>query len=402
MFPSQRRDVSQERNARPRVGASNCARFEKGSPSLTVPKPLPALPKNRVYYEQKSLYHSADDRNVSTPFTRRPESRADAFLVLEDEPSGVTSLPSKLASHGIQSPHTIQNANIRTRLVNKGIGPSRTRRRGTDNQKTAVATQNSNSVGSSSVSYNLAEKTHRSGLGIAKISDDQLDHSSKTSKGRRKSKILPAIPQKPLTVFDKHLPLDKFQMHEDKTLRSHGFSASSSIETPSMSDRTTSSSFSSTGDDMRNEGVISESRKMRLLRLRREEREAQSAPILERIDGDDIQPLTAQVALRPLSRCPSAFSIVIQPSDYSHMESPSQETPVVSPGLHVTEDDMPLRIKRILQKRGDLGNCSSDLPSSTAFPRVSSYHEDLALTIKTLRNPLDGDLEDIMFGGEDV
>ena len=104
--------------------------------------------------------------------------------------------------------------------------------------------------------------------------------------------------------------------------------------------------------------------------------------------------ISAIAGRAPNSGIPSAttsvYSIVIQPGTPMSTRSPLVE---VSKGTttHVTEDELPERIKRIMKSRGgDLGGLSRSHASSSPI-REESYHSDLTLTLGMLRTGNRGD-----------
>ncbi|KLO14631.1 hypothetical protein SCHPADRAFT_306233 [Schizopora paradoxa] len=91
-----------------------------------------------------------------------------------------------------------------------------------------------------------------------------------------------------------------------------------------------------------------------------------------------------------MSRCPStgsAYSVVIQPTTPAGGRKSIWRSSkrLVELEAHVTEEEMPMRIKRILQRRGTDASEPPQVHVQESSTEGESYHTDLSLAIEVLR-----------------
>ncbi|KAH8119273.1 hypothetical protein DFH11DRAFT_1564023 [Phellopilus nigrolimitatus] len=427
----------------------------RGKSVTTVPGPLAAGGRARTY--KKTL----DETSRRGPGFR-PNSGAEAFLVLDDDLLGkapapgpasrVRQLDSRTGGKKRTNPRhtadpystlsvsktvqaTIPNrARALVRHVATPMGqPLIGRTAPSTLAKSARPADPSHVIMKGESPYSMQEGSLR----VLIPGSNSTSRNLGPSRSARRSKALPALPRdgSPLhrmtfAVQPHHGDADDFQDTTEKALRGRGSPTSSSaphaapvVKRRGRSSKTSFDSAEQTWSMIENmmnavdEDVVRRARTA----LGNEERDDSSTTgtrdlpakfscsndlrsygrrpsddrSMSEEDGRNGSYDILDYPSRPLTRCPSAasvFSIVIQPSR-DHSFTPE------GPDAYVAEEDMPSRIRRILQVRGHFGDASSivDAPS-----REIHYHADLSLTIDALRDAGDGELGDIIFDKDDT
>lgn len=378
----------------------------------------------------------------------RPESKAEAFLFLEDsdQPAKPVEAAHADSSKLPRSAHLGQfntsgsAPNLAGRLNYNDRKRQRARGPPTPARNTPVSLPpQSDGLSSGSTDHTFTRPPQSVNRGLA------------TGSVPRRSKILPALPQEDETIpkspasqatIPRPPQKDLFQAHRHKVIRGIG---SPILEPPDLPGGCGENVSAPTppenrertrnvSEKLKTATDNDEIRHARLELWRLEEKEGivatpgWSKPTFRRglhVDDDptslrdydapidrgrrksrDSSPQSRPPALAMSRRVSSAsvYSIVIQPLGPARELSPVSDAPstsTASSGLHVSQEDMPHRIRRILQTRGDFSFHESDPDYSTFSPHGVSYHADLSLTIKALRNLADGELDDIDFDMED-
>ena len=411
-----------------------------------VPRPVPRSAE-REDAKAGSELRAGVKRGLIRAF--RPESKAEAILLLGD--ADKSALPTLIQASTAEDASELSTTNVKGAYLNRfkpsGSAPSLGGRFNNSDRKPQRA--RGSPTPAKDASFSLGPKR------TVGLSSGSTDRSASTrlpqsvnrkfvpGSSPRRSKILPALPLEsavpPESTGSQIVRIsgnDPFQAHQDKVIRGNGSPQAKravlfdeeSIDAASLSE--TGERTWSVFDRLRTARGPDEIRHARLELWRREEKEGitrtrgWSKPTFRRAphnvelsssQGDDAQIDRGRRKSKGMSRptaptmsrrvsSASVYSIVIQPSIPARELSPLSDTPstsTASSGLHVAEEDMPQRIRRILQTRGDFSFHISD-SDRIPFPSLDhSYHADLSLTIQTLRNILVGDLDDIDFGVED-